>query len=77
MRNPSLVAELCRIFHAKPVAIECAIRHKQVSVDGYTIGPQHDRRWPEDRLSGRMAELLGRQHRLFDGATEIRPARSE
>lgn len=64
-RNPSLVRELCRIFNAGERAMLCAMSHAQVTVDGYTMLPSFDRRWPRDRMEGRMAELLGRQARIF------------
>ena len=53
----SLVAELCRVFHAKPVAIECAMRHHQVTVDGYLMRADYDERWSEGQLRGRMAAI--------------------
>lgn len=52
-----LVAELCRVFHAKRVAMECALRHRQVLVDGYVMKVEFDRRWPPERLRGRTAEI--------------------
>ena len=72
MRNPSLVRELRRLFNAKTVAIECALRHEQITVDGYVMRLEHDRRWSREQLAGRMAEFIGRQARLFDvGATRV------
>lgn len=61
----SLMQELCRVYNAKPVAIECALRHGQITIDGYIIREQHLKRWTPDQLKGRMAMLLGRQVRLY------------
>lgn len=61
---PGLIAELCRVFHAKRVAIECALRHQQVLADGYVMKAEFDRRWPPNRLRGRTAEI-----RYADGST--------
>lgn len=63
-RRAPLLRELCRVFNAVPVAMECALRHGQVSIDGYIIRPQHIERWPPERLRGRMATLVGRTTRL-------------
>jgi hypothetical protein len=53
----SLIAELCRVFNARPEAIGCAMRHRQITVDGYVMRPEYDRRWSERQLRGRMAAL--------------------
>ena len=57
---PTLTSELCRVFNAKPVVIECLSRHGQLSIDGYVIRPQHLNRWPDPRkaLRGRTARLV-------------------
>lgn len=60
-----LVAELCRVFNAKRVAMLCAMSHRQVTVDGKVVLPEYDLRWPADQLAGRMARLHDRQARLY------------
>lgn len=52
-----LVKELCRVFHAKQVGMLCALRHGQVTVDGYQMRAEYDKRWTEQQLRGRMAAI--------------------
>lgn len=52
-----LVRELCRVFNAKPVAIECMLHHGQVLVDGFIMRIEHDQRWTAAELKGRMAAI--------------------
>lgn len=65
MVSSRLLPELCRIFNAKPVAMECAIRHGQVTIDGWIIREHHLDRWTREQLRGRMARLVGREARLY------------
>lgn len=55
--SASLIDELCRVFNAKRVAIECCLRHRQVLVDGYVMKVEFDHRWAPERLRGRTAEI--------------------
>lgn len=64
MRRGGLIKELCRVFHAKPVAVLCMLRHRQITVDGYEMREDFDLRWPPDRLRGRMAAI-----HYYGGAT--------
>lgn len=73
MVNPSLIRELGRLFNAKAVAIECGLRHEQITVDGYVMQIEHDRRWSRGQLAGRMAEFVGRQAVLFDSGARACP----
>lgn len=57
MRRSGLIKELCRVFHAKPVAILCALRHRQITVDGYEMREEFDLRWGAKQLKGRMAAI--------------------
>jgi hypothetical protein len=66
VQNPSLVAELCRLYSAKPVAIKCALSHGQVSVDGYVMREEFDRRWSRGQLKGRYVRFVGRVARLYE-----------
>lgn len=66
--NPSLFAELERLFHSKEAALYCAVSHEQVTVDGFTIKLTDDRRWTRRQLSGRLAACNHRRARLFDGS---------
>lgn len=60
-----LFTELCRLFHAKPVAMECVLAHGQLSIDGWIIRPEHLNRWTRAQLKGRYARLHNRQARLY------------
>jgi hypothetical protein len=57
MADGGLIAELCRLFNAKPVAIECLMRHGQLTVDGYLMRPEFDQRWKRAQLQGRTAAI--------------------
>lgn len=57
MASCSLIDALCRAFHAKPCAIICALGHGQITVDGYLMREEYDRRWRADQLRGRTAAI--------------------
>lgn len=61
----TLIAELCRAFNAKKVGMICAMSHGLVTVDGYIVRPEHDRRWTPDQLRGRYARFYDRQAQLY------------
>jgi hypothetical protein len=63
--NPSLIAELCRGLHAKRVGVLCALRHGQISVDGYVMREEYDRRWAKAQLQGRYARFYDRTFQLY------------
>lgn len=62
---PSLLAELCRLFNAKPVAMMCVLSHGQLTIDGWIIRPHHLERWTPEQLRGRYARLFKREARLY------------
>lgn len=53
----SLHDELCRVFNMRGHALDCLLRHGQLTIDGFIIRREHLRRWPPDRLRGRTARL--------------------
>lgn len=61
----SVVLEACRLLHAKPPAIVCAMSHKQLTIDGYPIRPNDDKRWTRDQLKGRTVKIHHREGRMF------------
>ena len=65
----SLIAELCRGFNAHPTAMRCAMRHGQITVDGYIMRPEFDRRWTQTQLTGRYARFHSRLYQLYGAKT--------
>ena len=63
-----MMDELMRGFHSKEAAMMCALRHGQVTIDGYIIRPGHLDRWTPEQLWGRYARLAGRYYQLYGSA---------
>jgi hypothetical protein len=63
--NPSLIKEACRVLDSDEKAMRCAMSHGQVTIDGYKIKPEYDRRWTRAQLKGRWIRINHRAAELF------------
>lgn len=65
LANPSLIREACRVLDSSEDAMSNAMSHGQVTIDGYKVKPEYDRRWSKEQLKGRWIRINHRAAELF------------